>query len=97
MRIIEQKQHSVTRHFLTIKIEDAVSVPAGDRYVEGTTYKPHQINVSWREGEEPETVRVTGTLNVDYGKYTTELAYKLDRLPIELEYVRDLVASNIED
>ncbi|ASR78082.1 hypothetical protein SEA_TIMINATOR_53 [Arthrobacter phage Timinator] len=97
MKIVEQQQRTVTRHFLKIKIAEANSVPAGDKYVDGTTYTPFQINASWHEGEEPESVRITGTLDVDYGKHQVELGYKLDRLPIELEFVRALVADSIED
>ncbi|KUR65828.1 hypothetical protein [[Arthrobacter] sp. ATCC 21022] len=97
MKIIEQKQHSVTRHFLKIKIAEANSVPAGDSYVDGTRYVPEVIAASWRDGEEPESVHITGTIVGDYAKHTISNGYMLSRLPIELEFVRDLVADRLED
>ncbi|AMM44514.1 hypothetical protein BARRETLEMON_52 [Arthrobacter phage BarretLemon] len=98
MKIIEQQQRTVTRHFLKIKIAEANSVPAGDKYVDGTRYVPDVIETSWRDEDgEPESVRVTGVVIGNYGKHTISVGYKLDRLPIELEFVRALVADSIED
>ncbi|ALY10320.1 hypothetical protein SEA_JKERNS_53 [Arthrobacter phage JKerns] len=95
MKIIEQQQRSVTRHFLKIKIAEANSVPAGDDYVDGTTYTPTLIETSWRDSDEPESVRITGAID-NHVSHPISKGYMLSRLPIELEYVRDLVADGAE-
>ncbi|QOP66295.1 hypothetical protein SEA_PIPPA_54 [Arthrobacter phage Pippa] len=98
MKIIEQQQRSVTRHFLKIKIAEANSVPAGDSYVDGTRYVPTLIEATWRDGGEPDSVRVTGQVNGEHGvNHSISVGYMLSRLPIELEFVRDLVADRLED
>ncbi|ALY10512.1 hypothetical protein TAEYOUNG_55 [Arthrobacter phage TaeYoung] len=97
MKIIEQQQRSVTRHFLKIKIAEANSVPASDNYIDGTTYTPTLIETSWRDGDEPDSVRITGQINNEQSiSHTASFGYKLSRLPIELEFVRDLVADGAE-
>ena len=111
MKIIEQQQrsvarhflkikiaeaNSVTRHFLKIKIAEANSVPAGDDYVDGTRYVPELIEATWRDEGEPDSVRITGTIVGNYGAHTVSKGYMLSRLPIELEFVRDLVAYGAE-
>ncbi|QNJ59619.1 hypothetical protein SEA_KING2_49 [Arthrobacter phage King2] len=93
MKIIEQSHRTVTRHFLKIKIAGVESVPAGPDYVNGTRYSPERIEATWNDGDEPNSVLVVGTIIGT--RHQIRNGHMLSRLPIELEFVRKLVADGI--